>query len=413
LAAIKAAGSRRAGSRRLGAVRAAEHSVFVVLPALLLVWLLAFVWRYQTQAVDFRLQFLPAGLDVLRGASPYAAMNAPVHPATAFPYPAATAVLFALFAALPSGASGALYVALCIAAPLAALWVLDVRDFRLYGVVMVLGPVVVGWQTANLTLPLVLGVALMWRYRDRPVVAGAIAGLLISLKPFLWPLGVWLIATRRYGAASWGLAAGVLVNVIAWAIVGFDQIRELIRVSVSVTNTFHRWGYSTAAIAMHLGASRAAATALAVAAAAALAIACVAAGRRGRDRLSMLLACDLMLAASPIVWSHYFALLIVPLAILSPRLSAAWALQLAFWCCPVTEAATWQCLIALLITTATSWILVRKDRSIGCSRLTLVRRASVDRAHRRSPGRRQDRAGARGSSPTVQRLGSTADSQVR
>jgi hypothetical protein len=378
-AAIKAA-----GSRRRGAVRAAEHGVFVVAPALLTVWLLVFVWRYQTQAVDFRLQFLPAGVAVLHGASPYAAMNATIHPATAFPYPAATALLFALFAAIPSGASGALYVALCIAAPLATLWVLDVRDLRLYGFVLALGPVVVGWQTANLTLPLMLGVALTWRYRDRPVVAGALAGLLVSLKPFLWPLALWLIATRRYGAALWGLAAGALLNAIAWAIVGFGQFRELVKVTVSVTNTFHRWGYSTAAIAMHLGASRALATGLAVAAAAGLATACVAVGRRRYDRLAMLLACDLMLAASPIVWSHYFALMIVPLAILSPRLSTAWALQLAFWCCPVTEAATWQCVIALLVTATTSWQLVRKDRTADCATAEHPLHSPYDRsnAHR-------------------------------
>ncbi len=341
--------------------------MFVVVPALLMVWVLVFAWRYQTQAVDFRLQFLPAGLSVLHGTSPYAAINAPIHPATAFPYPAATALLFALFAEIPSGASGALYIALCIAAPLATLWVLDARDLRLYGLVLVLGPVVVGWQTANLTLPLVFGVALAWRYRDRPVAAGALAGLLVSIKPFLWPLALWLIATRRYRAALWGLAAGALLNVIAWAIVGFDQIRELVRVTVSVTNTFHRWGYSTAAIALHLGASSAFTTALAVAAAAGLATACIAVGRRGRDRLAILLACDLMLAASPIVWSHYFALMIVPLAILSPRLSAAWALQLAFWCCPVTGAATWQCVIALLLIAATSCLLFRKDRFWGCA----------------------------------------------
>jgi hypothetical protein len=351
-----------AGDRRKAA-RALEHSVFLIIPALLTAWVLLFVWRYQRQAVDFRLQFLPAGLRVLHGVSPYAAIGAAIHPATAFPYPAAAALLFALFAAIPSGASGALYVALCIAAPLATLRALDVRDLRLYGLVLVLAPVVVGWQTANLTLLLVLGVALTWRYRDRPAVAGALAALLISLKPFLWPLALWLIATRRYRAAAVGLVAATLVNLVAWAIVGFDQLPALVRITVAVTDTFHRWGYSTVAFAMHLGASPALATALAMAVAAALATACAVAGRRGRDRLAMLLACDLMLAASPIVWSHYFALMIVPLAIISRRFSIAWALQLALWCCPVTEAAAWQCALALLITAATSWLLVRADRA--------------------------------------------------
>lgn len=374
-----------ASVRRRGAARAAGHSVFVVIPALLMAWVLVFVWNYQRQAVDFRLQFLPAGLAVLHGASPYGAINTPIHPATAFPYPAATGLLFALFAMIPSAASGTLYVALCIAAPLAALRALDVRDVRLYGFVLVLDPVFVGWQTANLTLPLVLGVALIWRYRDRPALAGALTALLVSLKPFLWPLALWLIATRRDRAVLVALAAGVVINLIAWAIVGFDQVRALVRVTVAVTNTFHRWGYSTVAIAMHLGASRAVATGLAALAAAGLAAACIVAGRRGRDRLALLVACDLVLAASPIVWSHYFALMIVPLAILSPRLSAAWVLQLAFWCCPVTEAATWQCLVALLVTVATSWLLVRKDDSKARSVTPAASPREKDDEHQKDP----------------------------
>jgi hypothetical protein len=354
-----------AGPRHRGAGRAAEHGLFLVLPALLIGWVLTGVWRYHAQAIDFRIQFLTAGRAVLHGLSPYAAINAPIHPATAFPYPAVTALLFALFAASPAGASAVLYVALSIAAPLAALRSLDVRDLRLYGFVLVLGPVMVGWQTGSLTPLLVLGVALTWRYRDQPAVTGALVALLISLKPFLWPLALWLLATRRYRATIWGVGSGVLLNLIAWSIVGFGQIRALLRVTASVTDTFHRWGYSLVAVAMHLGASRALATALAAAVAAGLAIALVATGRSrraGRDRVALLLACDLMLAASPIVWSHYFAVLIVPLAILTPQLGVVWLLQLAFWCCPVTEATTLECLVALSVTVATTWLLASDSR---------------------------------------------------
>lgn len=348
--------------RHRDATRAAEHGLFLVLPVLLIGWILTRVWSYHGQAIDFRIQFLSAGRAVLHGLSPYAAINAPIHPATAFPYPAVTAVLFALFAAIPSDASAVLYVGLSITAPLAALRALDVRDPRLYGLVLVLGPVMVGWQTGSLTPLLVLGIALTWRYRDRPAVAGPLVALLISIKPFLWPLAVWLLATRRYRATIWGVGTGVVLNLIAWSIVGFGQIRELIRVTDSVTNTFHRWGYSTVAIAMHLGASRALATALAAAVAVALLVGCAIAGRSGRERLALLLACDLLLAASPIVWSHYFAVLIVPLAILAPQLGIAWLLQLAFWCCPVTEASTRDCLIALSVTTATTWLLTLSGR---------------------------------------------------
>ena len=50
-----------------------------------------------------------------------------------------------------------------------------------------------------------------------------------------------------------------------------------------------------------------------IAVSAAVALACVVAGRRGHEQNALLLAVVLMLAASPLIWNHYFAVLIVPL----------------------------------------------------------------------------------------------------
>jgi hypothetical protein len=41
-----------------------------------------------------------------------------------------------------------------------------------------------------------------------------------------------------------------------------------------------------------------------------------------------------MLVASPLVWSHYFALVLVPIAIYRPRLGWLWALPVLMWACP-------------------------------------------------------------------------------
>ena len=147
--------------------------------------------------------------------------------------------------------------------------------------VLLLDPVVSGWQTANLTLPLVLGLAMVWRYRDRPLVSGLVVALIISLKVFVWPIGLWLIATRRYVATAYALAFGVLINAVAWAVIGFGQIRPFIRMSSFVTNMWHRTGYSLIAFGIHLGASRGVATAFMIAVSVAVALACVVAGRRG------------------------------------------------------------------------------------------------------------------------------------
>jgi len=58
----------------------------------------------------------------------------------------------------------------------------------------------------------------------------------------------------------------------------------------------------------------------------------VLARRRDGDRLSLGAAIAAALLLSPIVWLHYFVLLLVPLALARPRLSAAWILlPLPFW----------------------------------------------------------------------------------
>jgi hypothetical protein len=64
-----------------------------------------------------------------------------------------------------------------------------------------------------------------------------------------------------------------------------------------------------------------------------VAVACVVLGRRGRDEGALALAIAVSLIAAPLIWMHYYALLIVPLAIAYPRLSTAWALPLLLWFC--------------------------------------------------------------------------------
>jgi hypothetical protein len=55
------------------------------------------------------------------------------------------------------------------------------------------------------------------------------------------------------------------------------------------------------------------------------------------------------LAATPVVWMHYYALLFVPIALYRPRLSALWAVPLVLWLAPSTysEGVTWRILLGL------------------------------------------------------------------
>ena len=78
--------------------------------------------------------------------------------------------------AFPPGVADWLATALVLAALVAALWLLDVRDWRVYGVVLLWPSMIEAVQTANASLPLTLLVALMWRYRDRAAIAGLALG---------------------------------------------------------------------------------------------------------------------------------------------------------------------------------------------------------------------------------------------
>ena len=337
---------------------ALEHSLFLVLPALLLGVVLRDMVAHGLVAVDFRREYWVAGARVLHGTSPYAWSHAQIAAGVSFPYPALAALLFVPFGLLPVAVSEALFTAVCIAAAVLTLRVLNVRDWRLYGLVLMWSPVIAVVQTGNLTLLLALGLALLWVNRDRPVAAGALVALLVSLKPFTWPLGVWLIATRRYRAAGWALASGLVLNAVAWSVVGVGRLSQFVTLSGQVTDALAKDGYGVIAVAMHLGAGRGTGELLEGALSLALALACVAAGRRGREREALALATGLMLAASPLVWNHYLALLIVPLALARPRLAWPWAAGIVLWLCPSDGVATWQSLLAWALSGATIAVLV-------------------------------------------------------
>jgi hypothetical protein len=58
--------------------------------------------------------------------------------------------------------------------------------------------------------------------------------------------------------------------------------------------------------------------------------------RRDRDgRRSFALTIAAIVLCSPVVWLHYYALLVVAVALLTPELGPAWFAPLLLWPCPV------------------------------------------------------------------------------
>ncbi len=315
---------------------AVEHAVFVVAPVVVTIFVLATIWAHDGHGEDFNLQYWVTGWRVDHGLSPYAGLHQSLGGGLDFPYPAFTALCFAPFALIPRVLSSDLFTALCIAAPLLSLRLLSVRDWRLYGFVLLLAPVVAGWQTSNLTLPLVLGVAALWRLRDRPLATAVLVATLISLKLFLWPLALWLVVSRRWRATVYVVAIGAVVTPVSWvAIGGLPQVHRFLHVISSETHAFSHSNYSVSATLIQLGLGQGVAAVMAVIVSLALVAACIVVGRRRDERVLLVLIVALVLCASPIVWSHYFALLLVPLAVIRPRLGPIWIVLLVLWACPL------------------------------------------------------------------------------
>jgi hypothetical protein len=338
---------------------AVEHGLFGVVPIVGVIFLSRSVLAGRYFAVDFHQTYWVAGLRVLHGTDPYAWSHAQIVSAIAFTYAPIAALVFAPFALLPLDLSQVLFTALCLVAVPATLRLLQVKDWRLYGLAMIWPPVVAGYQTANLTLLLTLGLALAWRYRDRAVTVGLIAGLSLALKLFMWPVLVWLLATRRYLACAWAVAAAVGVNVIASAVLGFADFGQFIHLSSEVTSALYRNGYGAVALALHLGLTRTVGVCSLAGLSLLLLSAIVKAGRRGCDQRALVGCVALILVASPLIWTHYPALLLVPLAILRPRLGPAWLLGLVLWLCPQKAAAGWQVVLAWVVVGGILAVLIR------------------------------------------------------
>jgi hypothetical protein len=326
-----------------------DFALFACVPAVLTVVSFVVFRSIHSFAGDFHKEFWPAGLRVLHGQSPYLLGRRQIDSGLAFPYPPLSGLLFAPFALLTRGTAGILFTLVCFAALFGTLRILEVRDWRLYGLVLMWAPVLNAWQSANLTLVLALGLAIIWRYRDRPVVAGMTAAVAISLKPFVWPVALWLVATRRYRAAGACLFTGLAINSLGFGVLGFDQVSRYLTDGSRVAEAFFRNAYTPVALALHAGLSSPAAVAVGVVVAVAAALACVLVGRRGDDLGALALGVAVMLLATPVLWMHYFAIAVVPLAIARPRLEPLWGLPVVLLACGSRSTSAWQIVLALVI----------------------------------------------------------------
>lgn len=268
-----------------------------------------------------------AGHDVVTGHSPYP-----------FVYPAPAAFAMAPFGALPWTAAVVAFTLALLGGLVLTLRLLGVRDWRCYAITLAAMPMASSLMIGTPTPLLVLGAAVAWRYRDRRWVAAAAIVAVVVTKIFLWPLGIWLIATRRYRTAATTAVLGIVVLFGSWGMLGFTGLREYPHRLGHIAGLEQDKSYSPFALFRLLGLSTGT-TRVAVLGLTLVALAAIVVAARGKDgdRLSFVVALIASLLASPIVWLHYLLLLIIPLALYRPRLSAAWFIPVAFWLLPGQE----------------------------------------------------------------------------
>ena len=195
-------------------------------------------------------------------------------------------------------------------------------------------PVASGLLLANVSIPLGLALAVVWRYRERVREPALALGLAVSAKLLLWPLLLWTLATGRLRTTVWAVLVGVSVTFAAWAAIGFDGLRGYLDLLQRLSDIQSENSYSIVGMASTLGLDESVGRALTVVVGGGLLFACVVLARRGDEFRSFTCAVAATLALSPIVWLHYLVLLLVPLAIARPRFSIIWLLPILLWTSP-------------------------------------------------------------------------------
>jgi len=326
-----------------------EIAAFLWVPAIGLGFAFWYELRARDALQDFGI-FRAAALAVVHGRSPYvAATPAALAHFDKFVYPPASALLFAPVAELPSGVGRGLVFAGGLVAIVAALRLLHVEDWRCYGVALVSTPAINSLALGALTSFLVLGAAVAWRYRDQTAVAGVVVAVTAVLKLFLWPLVIWLLATRRWRSAALCVAVGAALLLGSWAVIGFAGLRSYPTLLHVLDRLEAPASYSVVALLGVTGTAETAVTVvLAVASAAAVFLAARASDGDRRGFAAAVLAA---LVATPLLWLHYLVLLYVPIALYRPRLTLLWFLPLLLWVTPEahSQGVVWRIALALAV----------------------------------------------------------------
>jgi Glycosyltransferase family 87 len=320
-------------SARLGRLLSVTGYVYgwYILPAVLGLGGVLYYWG---AGLDFDANVWRPAKAVLDGHSPYPPpdLTALFGHAT-FLYPPPLLWVDVPLSLLPHAVARGAFWALSAGAVYAGLRAAGIRDRRVQFCAAISFPVWFAEIFGNPTLLLMVPLALAWRHRDRPWAVGAAVGAAVALKLVLWPLGLWLLATRRVRGSAIAVATALASVFGTWALIGFQGLGDyprLVRI-FSETSGGPR-GYTISTFAHHLGLSTWAGRGIQLACGLALlALIVRVAGSEQGDRRAFSLAVVAALVVSPMVEIHYLAVLLVPLAVACPDYGRPWQLVRAAW----------------------------------------------------------------------------------
>jgi hypothetical protein len=258
--------------------------------------------------LDFNV-FAAAGKDVLHGRDPYPALNDPfLWSGSAFVYPWLAAWIFTPLSGLSLHAAAILWSAVSFAAVAGGVYVLVGPRLDVFAWILLAAPTLDGLQMGTINALLFFVVCVAWRWRDSAVIGGIAVGLLVVLKVFLWPLGIWLLLTRRWWTAAWAAGSGVALLVIGWLAGSIGPHTYLRLLNELSTHEVHQAaGLQGELVRAGFGLRPAEVIGVVLG----LLVLFVAARRS--DRLGYGAAIVAALLASPVVWHHYYLLLAAPL----------------------------------------------------------------------------------------------------
>jgi hypothetical protein len=305
---------RGRGDLRAATVKVLAPFGLIVVPVLAYVHLFRIARDDGSLALDFHNEIYVEAQMLLRGDSPFPSLTDSMTHGPNYIWPPLVGYAAAPLTWLRPSVADSVIILLGIACFAAALWIVGVRDWRVYGAASLWGPVIGEMRTAHVTLILCLLVAIVWRTRERTALAGITLGIAVALKFFVWPLALWLAAQRRWLEA--GIAAAVAAASLL-LLLPFIGIIEYVRLLRRLSDAFDQDGYSPYGLLAQAGVPEQVARVIALSVGLAV---LVAAWRR--CSFGLFVAAALLL--SPIVWLDYYALTAVPLAVVRPRFSWVW-----------------------------------------------------------------------------------------